>query len=236
MTVDEPPSRSTYVDLLPELFQEDGGTPGGDFLGRFLLAFEHVLSGVGNVDDPGLDEVLDGATGRTTGRVLTGVERYFDPGLRTGGTVLPPEQRAPAPFLEWLAAWVGVALRVDMSEPQRREMIARAVPLYRKRGTREGLEQLLSIQSALGAMITDASTPPRPGAPDSKDFDPHFFHVRVTMPQGSIETLRRRRQIIEQILDAERPAHTWYRLDISTPELQVGKTSHIGVDTLIRQT
>jgi P2-related tail formation protein len=233
MAGDLPPSRSSYLDRLPA-FVQDGETPGDDaFLARFLLAFEHVLSGIGNVDDPGLEELLDGATGSTTGRTLTGIERFFDAGLRPGGAVLPPEQRAPAEFLEWLARWVGVALRPYMSEPQRREMIARAVPLYRKRGTRDGLAQLLSIQSSLRATITDASTPPRPGAPDVSKQGPHFFHVQVSLPQGSIDQIRRQREILVEILDAEKPAHTWYRLDVATPELQIGKTSHIGVDTLI---
>jgi phage tail-like protein len=230
VTIDEPPSRSSYVDLLPPLFQENEDA--AEFLGRFLLAFEHVLSGVGNVDEPGLNEVLDGATGRTTGRVLAGVERYFDPGLRREGAVLAPEQRAPAEFLEWLAAWVGMALRGDMGEAQRRELIARAVPLYRKRGTREGLEELLSIQSSLRATITDAGKPP-PEDPTGASFGAHFFRVQVNLPAASIDTIGGQREIIARILDAEKPAHTWYQLDVATPELQIGKTSHIGVDTLI---
>lgn len=225
----DPSRRSSYLERLPALLQE-GDT---DFLGRMLLAFEHVLSGLGDVDDPGLEEVLEGTSDPSTGRVLTGLERHFDPGVRAAGSALGPEQRAPAAFLEWLSGWVGVVLRGHMSEIQRRELIARAVPLYRKRGTREGLEQLLAVQSTLRATITDASTPPRPGAPDVSGHGPHFFHVHVSTSEGSIDAIRRQREIVEQILDAEKPAHTIYRLEFSTPELQIGKTSHIGVDTLI---
>ena len=230
MAADDLPTRSSYVDLLPPLFQEDES--GAEFLGRFLLAFEHVLSGLGDVDEPGLDEVLDGATGRTAGRVLAGVERYFDPGLRPEGAVLEPDQRAPAEFLEWLAAWVGMALRDDMGEAQRRELIARAVALYRKRGTREGLEELLSIQSSLRATITDVGKPPA-SDPTGAGFAAHFFRVQVNLPAASIEAMGRQREILQRILDAEKPAHTWYELEVATPELQIGKTSHIGVDTLI---
>jgi P2-related tail formation protein len=221
------PDASRYLEHLPALFESDDD----GFLGRFLLAFEQVLSGIGDIDDPGLEEVLDGAVDPADGRVLGGIERFWDPGLREGGTTLAPEQRAPADFLPWLARWVAIALRDDMSEPQRRELIARAASLYRKRGTRQGLEQLLAIQSSLRATITDASTPPRSGAPDVSGKGPHFFHVQVSL--SSVESIARQRAILMQILDAEKPAHTTYELDVSTPQLQVGVTSRIGVDTLI---
>jgi phage tail-like protein len=224
------PSRvSSYLDQLPALFQE------GDveFLGRLLLAFEHVLSGIGDIDDPGLEELLDGAVEPSSGRVLTGVERYFDPGVRESAGLLPAEQRAPAEFLEWLASWVGAPLRSHMTETQRRELIARAVPLYRKRGTREGLEQLLAVQAGLQAKITDASTPPRPGAPDVSAGGPHYFHVQINMSQSSIEDIGRQSAIVHAILEAEKPAHTTYAVDFDSPELQIGVTSHVGIDTLI---
>jgi phage tail-like protein len=229
----DPNRRSTYLDQLPALFQEDARPDAPTFLGRLLLAFEHVLTGLGDVDDPGLEEVLDGTTDPSSGRTLAGVERHFDPGVRAGGAVLPREQRAPAEFLEWLAGWAAVELRDHMSEAQRREMIARAATLYRKRGTREGLEQLIAVQTGLRAQITDASTPRPAGGPDVAGRGPHFFHVHVTLPGGAIETIRRQREIVEAILDAEKPAHTWYELEVSTPELQVDVHSQIGVDTLI---
>lgn len=220
---------SSYLERLPAFLQEEDVHS----LGRMLLAFEHVLSGLGDIDDPGLEEVLDGTADPDSGRELAGIERYFDPGMRAGGSFAPPEQRAPAEFLDWLASWVGVTLRNDMPDSQRREAIARAVQLYRKRGTREGLEQLVAIQSALHATITDAGTPPRPGAPDLSDAAPHTFHVRVSLPSGSIEAIARQRALVEDILDAEKPAHTTYDLDVVTPQLQIGKASTIGVDTLI---
>ena len=228
----DPTRRSSYLDRLPAHFQEEDDASAPSFLGRLLLAFEHVLSGIGDVDEPGLEEVLDGATDRSDGRVLAGVERHFDPGVRAGGALLDEHQRTPEAFLEWLSRWVGVALRTDMTEVQRRETIARAAALYRKRGTREGLEQLLAVQASLAATVTDAASPPRPGAPDVAAEGPHFFHVLVTLT-GSPEAIGRQRAIVEAILDAEKPAHTWYRLEVVTPVLQVGVRSTVGVDTLI---
>jgi phage tail-like protein len=225
--------RSGYLDQLPALFQEDAEPGAPTFLGRLLLAFEHVLTGLGDIDDPGLEEVLDGTVDPASGRTLAGIERYFDPGVRTGGTVLAPEQCAPAEFLEWLAGWVAVELRGNMSEPQRRDLIARAATLYSMRGTRQGLEQLIAVETGLRAQITDASTSQQPGAPDVSGRGPHFFHVHVTLPGGSIDSIRRQRKIVEAILDAEKPAHTWYELELSTPELQIDVHSQIGVDTLI---
>src|SRR4051812_12108505 len=106
----EPTRRSDYLDHLPAFFQE-GDDEG--LLSRLLLAFQHVLSGVGDVDDPGLEEHLDGAVDPNDGRVLAGIERIFDPGLRPDGVLAGETERAPDEFLEWLSGWVAITLRPD---------------------------------------------------------------------------------------------------------------------------
>ena len=58
---------------------------------------------------------------------------YLDPAL------------APIDFVEWLAGWVGLELDETWPEERRRELVARAVELYERRGTAEGLADLIEL-------------------------------------------------------------------------------------------
>jgi phage tail-like protein len=127
---------SSYLDYLPAMFRQE------TFLGRFLLAFEQVLTGLGNVDKPGLEEVLGGIVDPESGEEkLPGIHHYFDPG------------KTPVEFLEWLSDWVALSLRADLNDDQRRDFIAKAVPLYRLRGTKPGLVEMIRIYTALPPVI-----------------------------------------------------------------------------------
>jgi phage tail-like protein len=52
---------------------------------------------------------------------------------------------APAEALEWLGSWLGVSLDPGWSEPRRRRWLSCTPELYRRRGTRAGLELALDI-------------------------------------------------------------------------------------------
>jgi phage tail-like protein len=225
---------SGYLDHLPAVFREggEGGEPG--FLGRFLLAFEHLLTGVGDADEPGLDELLDR------------VADHFDP------------ERAPAGFLDWLAGWVALTLRGDLEagvlgddgEEARaarerralaRALVAHAVPLYRLRGTKRGLEELVRrLTGGLSPTIDEMAGSFRLGVSSTIGADtvlgggaPHFFHVLLRLPHPDPLARRRVEALVRAIVDVEKPAHTRYRLDVLTPAMRIGVYSRIGVDTLL---
>ena len=223
---------SSYLGYLPAVFQEDG-----DFLGRFLLAFEHVLTGVGDADDPGLEELLDGGARDAAGRELGALHRYFHPGLADQGD-LPENQRAPTEFLGWLARWVALVPRGDVSETIVRTLIARAVQLYRKRGTREGIEELLSIYG-LNATIEEPQGwfevgVSRVGVETRLDGPrPFYFELTAPIPTSDQDVLRRWNRLVRAVLDSEKPAHTFYHLDLQPITLELEVHSTIGVDTII---
>ena len=64
---------------------------------------------------------------------IAGLTRYLDP------HGIPPE------YLSWLGGWLAVAADEDWSEQARRRLIDEAPQLFKKRGTREGLLELLGI-------------------------------------------------------------------------------------------
>jgi phage tail-like protein len=180
---------SSYLAYLPRVFAEDDRSPdeeaaaGPPFLGRFLLAFEAVLSGL--PDRPGLQQAVDG------------IADLLDPATTRED------------FLPWLASWVGLTLRADWDVPTRRLFIRDIVPLYRLRGTKEGLERMLSLYTGQPVEIDDDHTVP------------HFFTVALMLPQADPEQVRRIQEIARAIVDQEKPAHTFYALEVTTPTMRL---------------
>lgn len=83
----------------------------------------------------------------TLSDIVEHIAEVFDPSLTE------PE------FLPWLATWVSLALDPDWDEARRRELIAKAVDLYRHRGTVRGLKEYLKIYTGLEPDIREWSWP-----------------------------------------------------------------------------
>jgi phage tail-like protein len=118
----------SFLEYLPSVYREDFVNK--DFLDRFLAIFESLFFE--------LDFTIDH------------LGRWFD----AKGT--PPE------FLAWLGSWVGAyqveGESVDMKkipEAKRREFISRAVSMYKERGTRVGLENLIYFYTGKKPIIIE---------------------------------------------------------------------------------
>lgn len=159
---------------------------------------------------------------------IGGVHRSFDP------------DETPAEFLDWLAGWVALSLREDLGVERRRDFVRDAVSLYRMRGTRRGLEQLLYIHTGLPAEVGDLASAFQVGVTARIGVDtlidggaPHFFRVLLRVPPSDPDRLRWYREVATAVIDLEKPAHTRYELDVEVPSMQIGVHSQVGVDTLL---
>jgi phage tail-like protein len=121
---------SSYLNYLPAIFQQD------PFLGRFLLAFETILTGTNESGLPNLEQ--------TIGRLSD----FFDP------------MTTDEDFLPWLAGWVALSLRADWNVDTRKRFIQQIVPLYRLRGTQAGLQTLMELYTQEKAVIIDTFEQP----------------------------------------------------------------------------
>ncbi len=244
-----PTQVSTYLPYLPALLQENADDAGVSVVGRLLLAFEQILSGLGDPDAPGLEEIIGGIVGADGQVRLAALARYFDPGFRvTNGseTLLRGHERTPTEFLPWLASWVALSLREDRSEDERRRFISRVVPAYQQRGTKAGLIEVLLAYSgiaqresvevqefnqlfAIGKTATIGVDTIVGGGP------PHYFRVKIILPGVGDLNFGRRAQIVRAIIDQEKPAHTYYDLTIEYPTMQVGvfERCRVGISTLL---
>ena len=220
-----PTQVSQYLDYLPALMQEGADERGVTFLGRWLLAFEQILSGIGDPTAPGLEEII------------AKIYRYFEP-----GPTLSETERAPTEFLSWLAGWVALTLREDWSEAEKRRIISEIVPVYRQRGTKAGLTAVLQAYiGSVGVEIQEYIEPLQIGVTASIGVNtvigggpPHYFLVKIILPGLGDLDFSRKEQIARAIIDQEKPAHTYYDLRlVFPPTMQIGVRSTVGVDTLL---
>jgi len=184
-----------YLRFLPRVYQEQD-----EVMARFLMLFESFWSPI--------DKQIDH------------MPLYFDPAF------------TPLKLLPWLASWVDLTLDDHWPEAKRRQLLKAAVSLYRKRGTRRGLQEYLEIYTGAQVLISEHGAHNfllgpgarlGPGVALGTLNMPHTFTVTVYLPPagtvGATAAERKRyeadrRQMIESIIEAEKPAHTSYNLRI----------------------
>ncbi|MBL0355350.1 MAG: phage tail protein [Candidatus Dechloromonas phosphoritropha] len=201
-----------YASLLPELLRHPDSSPTG---AQEPSAVRRLLA----VIDPMFADFE---------LLLDDLSDYFDPLL------------AREDFLPWLASWTALVLRADWSAAQKREVLTRIIPLYRKRGTKAGLEEYLKIYAGDGVSILDELDPMQVGVTATVGVDTvveglpaHFFRANVAFTTPDPAELSRKTASVRAVLDIEKPAHTYYNLSISGPTFQIGERSTVGKDTLI---
>ncbi len=144
------------------------------------------------------------------------IDHYFDPKMT------PPD------LLPWLATWVDLVLDEQWPEEKRRQLLSAMVPLYRRRGTRGGLQDYLKIYTGRDVKITEhrahnfqigVGTRLGHSVALGKNNLPHTFTVEVSVaPASSAEEGKRRQRKIEAIIESEKPAHTAYTLILEETE------------------
>jgi phage tail-like protein len=246
---------SHLLGYLPAIFQEmpapTTDPPPPLPLGRFLIAFESILLGLPKTrpaewadlqQQPGFEEILGGAVQQGTSEVLLeGIQRYFDP----GPDYLPDPRkvadynRAPSEFLAWLAGWVALTLRDDWTDDHKRKFIAKAVQLYRLRGTKAGVVQFVQIYTGGPPVeISEQAAEIQLGVHSRIGVDmligggaPFFFRVKLTSsdPLG----FEKQKEMVTALIERQKPAHTDFSLEVETLQFQTGVHSRIGVDTLL---
>lgn len=223
-----PARGSSWLEFLPAIYQTDEGG-GPNHLGRFLLAFEQVLTGEGaGPEHPSLESSI------------AALASLFVP-LGHGS-----EPQAPPEFLEWLGRWVALSLRADIDVPRRRLLLAHAVPLYRWRGTRRGLAEMIHLYTSIHPEITEPSAElrvglnTRVGGASLGGGLPHTFEVRIRITEemadqlgteGTAQRLRSAHEVVTAIIEANKPAHTIATLVVDAPSMRIGIRSTIGLDT-----
>jgi phage tail-like protein len=134
---------------------------------------------------------------------LDNVDAYLDP------------RTAPDDYLDWLAFWVGIELDETWPMERRRELVARAVDLYRWRGTVKGLAETVAIYTGTepeilesGGMVWSTT----PGTPFPGKAKPEIT-VRLRVKDPSTMDMPR----LERLVEAAKPAHILAKVEVLAP-------------------
>ena len=133
---------------------------------------------------------------------LDNIDAYLDPLL------------APEDFLQWLAQWVGVDLDETWPIEKQRRHVHDAVELYRWRGTKKGLRDVIKLYLDVEPEIIDSGgvlavagvSDELPGSPEPS------LLVRVTVPAGTTVDQTR----LEELVRQAKPAHLPHRVEVVT--------------------
>lgn len=201
---------------LPEIFRapkEDdlqAGRSEDQAMALFIAAFDKILLGRD-------DDVADALGHNPDGleQTIADLARYLRPGNNaTDG--------APDAFLPWLSQWVALSLRTDITQDVardnliRRKFIARMAQLYRYRGTKQSMTELLSIFTSRDVAVRDQF-----------DDKPHYFEVVLNLESlktsDSKEAFDRAKELAHAVIRLEKPAHTRYQLIPAVETMRIGQ-------------
>lgn len=210
------------LQYLPAVLQEDAATR--DFLkafARILLGGDDDVTAILGSNPLGLEQIIDGFAGNLT--------------LGDDASNGAPDQ-----FLPWLSQWVALSVRTDISQNAakdnaiRRKFIGRMTQLYRYRGTKKSMAELLAIFTSRDVAIKDQI-----------DGKPHYFEVVLNLEaikaSDSKEDYDRAKELAHSVIRLEKPAHTRYLLIPAVTTIRIGQrqapppaNTHLPTDYFIK--
>lgn len=225
-----PPQPPRIIEYLPETYRGSGG-PLGDFLAPIEAMFDELRAAVTGAGD---------GTG--------GLPDLFDPAA-TPPAQLPYRGGDPFAFLDYLAGWLAIPLRPEKPVDWNRRYLRRAIELAAARGTVPGVEGLLRawlqgdlleppgrellVLTDLAAPLNGVDAPFQLGVQSLlgvqtvlDEAPPHLFVadlvVDPTVPDlhnpVGLDALQ---QSARALLDAEKPADSYYQLRLRGRTMQL---------------
>lgn len=162
--------------------------------------------------------------------LLSGAITDLDRAAEARHILLDPSA-APSEMLPWLASLVGLVLDDRWPESARRELIGRAVPLFRGRGTVPALTEMIRILLGVEPVLVEQfryrgiGDPSRVGS--GYERDAHRFTVVVP---GTLAA--EQQAALRDLLGAHRPAHTLVEI-CTAGSAGVGRGLHLGLTSVI---
>ncbi|HEX9619371.1 MAG TPA: phage tail protein [Polyangiaceae bacterium] len=242
--------RQSYVEHLPAVYAADDEARG--FLERFLSLFQAEWDGIEQsvdrfarrldprtVPDGWVDYLaswfalpLEGSWSEAQKRSLLGAAvRYY------------PERGTPRAFRQHLQGYLEAVAGLSVEEQGELPIIVEG---FRKRNylflnaPESFVDRRRQVWSpaVVGRLELDVyATTGRarlvsPGNVDDDVFDAHAHRFEVFVPAAWVRGAAEER-MLRRALDAEKPAHAAYTLNLVEPRLRVGVQSTIGLDTII---
>ncbi len=139
-------------------------------------------------------------------------------------------------FLPWLSTWVGAVKDENWPENKWREFLSRAAILYRHRGTKKELEEIISIYTGKPPVEIVERALLKTGNKEYQTLldtlfgDKYSFCVLLRKHQAKTETDRK---VIERIIESEKPAHTVGGYVVLENKIYLDWHTYLGLNTYL---
>lgn len=147
-------------------------------------------------------------------------------------------ETAQGDYLEWLARWLGIEDSYIWSEKQLRQLLYNGVSLYKRRGTRQGLSDFVTLYTGEPPFIVE-NHQLQYFRKDKRRFEklqrlygssPYSFTVLVR-EQAAASPWKQKALI--KIIEDVKPVQMEWRLVIIKPYLFVDRYSYIGINSVL---
>ncbi|MBQ8687325.1 MAG: hypothetical protein IJ512_02100 [Ruminococcus sp.] len=139
-------------------------------------------------------------------------------------TLLPKRydiEKTDRVFLEWISSWMGMDTQDLWDDQQLRQLLHRAVDLYRRTGTAEMIADIVQLYTQVRPMLLENyfASDPRDAvrAWKSGDFERNPFAFTVILPNHAVRSEAQHKALL-RILNTSKPAHMRMQLIFIEPE------------------
>ncbi|ASS75488.1 hypothetical protein CIG75_11195 [Tumebacillus algifaecis] len=143
-------------------------------------------------------------------------------------------------LLKWLATWLGIAVDERWSEEQIRRLMKKSPELFKKRGTRQGLEEMIEVFTGEKPFIVEyfqykyllEKAQVKEYMEQLYGLDPYRFCVLI---KPEVVKSEEERKILQKIIDEEKPAFSEAQLVVLEPRIYLGTHSYLGINTFLSE-
>lgn len=145
-----------YLRFLPAIFQGEGPVTSREVLRARDTAL--IRWGSGLPDEQAIDVEVDEDPMRRFLFIFQHIMTRITNQIDSLSDLTNPLLCEPK-FLPWLASWVGFELDESLPVHQQRELVRRAIRLYRTRGTRAGIEEMVRVLTSAPVRVRERAKP-----------------------------------------------------------------------------
>lgn len=147
---------------------------------------------------------------------------------------------AQGEFLQWLAEWIDIDNSYLWSDEQLRYLLQHGVELYRSRGTRRSLADLVALYTGSEPYIVERCMLDR-YAGDARTaslitslYGDHSYMVTVVVYERDVPSTERYKTLLK-IIENVKPAHVDVNLVALKPYIFLGQYSYLGMNSVLGQ-
>jgi phage tail-like protein len=159
-------------------------------------------------------------------------------------------QAVPGGFIPWLSSWLAIAYDENWPPDKKRLLIQKAPGLYRKRGTRRVLSEIIELFSGRTPIIIEPFQFRCIKSPEMREVveklygsSPYRFTVLVEPawedPDSPVKKAKKvttaERSTMKRIIDIEKPAHTQGCLQVLEPWFYLDMHTYLGMNTVLTE-